>query len=86
MGEFPTVIVHNYDGVRQIFNRTEFDGRPDVFAARLRDPLFNKRGIYGDDMSINVDWFLLESTNYNIEFQVYSSKTDHFGKNNDDLF
>uniref|UniRef100_A0A1B0DHC9 Uncharacterized protein n=1 Tax=Phlebotomus papatasi TaxID=29031 RepID=A0A1B0DHC9_PHLPP len=42
----PTVICHDADGVKEILNRQEFDGRADIYLARMRDPNHNLRGIF----------------------------------------
>ncbi|XP_059610795.1 probable cytochrome P450 304a1 [Phlebotomus argentipes] len=41
-----SVICHDSDGVKEILNRQDFDGRADIFLARMRDPHHNLRGIF----------------------------------------
>lgn len=43
-GEFLIVVGNCYESVREILTNNDFDGRPDTFTARLRDPGFNLRG------------------------------------------
>lgn len=38
MGSFPVVAVHNVEGVREVLNRKEFDGRAQVFLGTMRTP------------------------------------------------
>lgn len=42
----PTIICNDYEGTKEILTRSEFDGRPDIFLARMRDPKMNRRGIF----------------------------------------
>lgn len=42
----PTIIANDYDSVKEILVRQEFDGRPDIYLARLRDPDFQRKGIF----------------------------------------
>ncbi|XP_055385019.1 probable cytochrome P450 304a1 [Condylostylus longicornis] len=49
LGEYKTIIANSQEGVRQILFRKDFDGRPDIYAGRLRDPHFNRRGIFFND-------------------------------------
>ncbi|XP_055696654.1 probable cytochrome P450 304a1 [Lutzomyia longipalpis] len=46
LGGTPTVICHDSEGVKEILNRNEFDGRADIYLARMRDPNHNLRGIF----------------------------------------
>lgn len=36
LGEFPAVVVHGAENVKELFTRQEFDGRMDVILGRLR--------------------------------------------------
>uniref|UniRef100_A0A182KDW9 Cytochrome P450 n=1 Tax=Anopheles christyi TaxID=43041 RepID=A0A182KDW9_9DIPT len=45
LGPLPAVIVNDHETVRQVLQRSEFDGRPDLFLARLRDEQYARRGI-----------------------------------------
>ncbi|XP_067616610.1 probable cytochrome P450 304a1 [Eurosta solidaginis] len=36
VGSFPVVAVHNAEGVKELLNRQEFDGRPQVFVGKMR--------------------------------------------------
>ncbi|CAD7091023.1 unnamed protein product [Hermetia illucens] len=49
LGSYPTVVVHSHEGVKEVLLRPEFDGRPDLFAGRLREPNFNRKGIFFND-------------------------------------
>lgn len=44
IGPFAAVVANSYEGVKEILNRKDFDGRPDLFIGRLRDPHFNRKG------------------------------------------
>uniref|UniRef100_A0A1L8E4N0 Putative cytochrome n=1 Tax=Nyssomyia neivai TaxID=330878 RepID=A0A1L8E4N0_9DIPT len=46
VGGAPTIVCNEYEGVKEILNRSEFDGRPDIYLARMRDPNHNLRGIF----------------------------------------
>uniref|UniRef100_A0A1Q3FHH1 Putative cytochrome p450 n=1 Tax=Culex tarsalis TaxID=7177 RepID=A0A1Q3FHH1_CULTA len=49
LGPLPAVIVNDYDTVREVLQRSDFDGRPDLFMARLRDEHFQRRGFFFTD-------------------------------------
>ncbi|XP_029712602.2 probable cytochrome P450 304a1 [Aedes albopictus] len=49
LGPLPAVIVNDYDTVKEVLSRPDFDGRPDLFMARLRDEHFQRRGIFFTD-------------------------------------
>ncbi|XP_053679606.1 probable cytochrome P450 304a1 [Anopheles nili] len=49
LGETPAVIVNDHTIVRQVLQRSEFDGRPDLFLARLRDERYARRGLFFTD-------------------------------------
>lgn len=42
----PTIIANDYESVREILVRQEFDGRPELLIARVRDPHLNMRGVF----------------------------------------
>lgn len=44
LGPLPAVLVNDHETVRQVLQRSEFDGRPDLFLARLRDERYARRG------------------------------------------
>ncbi|GAB0087451.1 Cytochrome P450 [Sergentomyia squamirostris] len=46
VGGFLVVACNDYEGAKEILNRSEFDGRPDIFMARMRDPDLYQRGIF----------------------------------------
>lgn len=48
LGPLPTVIVNDYDTVKEVLGRADFDGRPDLFMARLRDEHFQRRGLFAN--------------------------------------
>lgn len=45
----PTIIVHDEKSVREALFTREFDGRPALLLASLRDPDFNIRGVFFTD-------------------------------------
>ncbi|XP_058056096.1 uncharacterized protein LOC131207498 [Anopheles bellator] len=49
LGPLPAVIVNDHALVRQVLHRSEFEGRPDLFLARLRDEQYARRGIFFTD-------------------------------------
>ncbi|EDV49299.1 probable cytochrome P450 304a1 [Drosophila erecta] len=49
VGPYPVAVVHSADGVREILNNQVFDGRPKLFAAAMRDPGQDVRGIFFQD-------------------------------------
>lgn len=53
LGDFETVLVNDFDTVKEVLNRTEFDNRPDLFLARMREKNFQRRGIFFTD---GKDW------------------------------
>lgn len=44
MGPYPTVAVHNAEGIREVLNNSDFDGRPDIYLNRIRDPNLERAG------------------------------------------
>lgn len=46
---YSTVVVNDLRVAREVLNRKEFDGRPDLFLARMRDKNFKLRGIFFTD-------------------------------------
>lgn len=53
LGEYETVLVNDFDTVKEVLNRVEFDNRPDLFLARMREKNFQRRGIFFTD---GPDW------------------------------
>ncbi|XP_052890445.1 probable cytochrome P450 304a1 [Anopheles moucheti] len=49
LGPHPAIVVNDHDTVREVLQRSEFDGRPDLFLARLRDEQYARRGIFFTD-------------------------------------
>ncbi|XP_055903736.1 probable cytochrome P450 304a1 [Eupeodes corollae] len=49
VGEYLIYVVHDAEGVREILNNSVYDGRPDLFIARMRDPGLNRKGIFFQD-------------------------------------
>ncbi|XP_073815610.1 probable cytochrome P450 304a1 isoform X5 [Musca autumnalis] len=49
MGPYPIVVVHNAEGVREVLNRKEFDGRPALLVAQIREPSWKIAGIFFKD-------------------------------------
>ncbi|GLV43687.1 Cytochrome P450 304a1 [Carabus blaptoides fortunei] len=45
LGYIPIIIVCDNESCKEVFTRTEFDGRPDLYAARFRSVGFQKLGI-----------------------------------------
>ncbi|XP_058455020.1 probable cytochrome P450 304a1 [Malaya genurostris] len=46
LGDFLTIVVNDMTVAKEIMNRTEFDGRSDMFLARLRERNFQRRGLF----------------------------------------
>ncbi|XP_036324622.1 probable cytochrome P450 304a1 [Rhagoletis pomonella] len=46
VGPFPVVAVHSAEGVKEILNRREFDGRPPIFMGQMRAPEDELLGIF----------------------------------------
>lgn len=44
-GSFAGVVAQDYDTIKEILNKREFDGRMDTIIGRMRDPKENLRGI-----------------------------------------
>jgi hypothetical protein len=40
------VVTSDYQGVRDLLFRPEFDGRPGLFAVKLREPQFRLKGVF----------------------------------------
>lgn len=40
----PLIIINDYKLIKEAFNRVEFDGKPDIYAIRIRDPHEELRG------------------------------------------
>lgn len=49
LGPLPAVIVNDYETIKEVLTRSDFDGRPDLFMARLRDEHYQRRGIFFTD-------------------------------------
>ncbi|XP_055850309.1 probable cytochrome P450 304a1 [Episyrphus balteatus] len=49
IGDALTYVVHSPEGVKEILNNSAYDGRVDIFLARMRDPNHNKKGIFFQD-------------------------------------
>lgn len=61
LGPFPTVVAHDHELIKDSIKRPEFDGKPDVFLARMRDPKEELRGIFFQEGELwkNQRWFML---------------------------
>lgn len=46
LASYETIIINDFDIIKEVLNRVEFDGRPDLFLARLREKDFLLRGIF----------------------------------------
>lgn len=44
IGDCPTIVANDYESVREILFNQAFDGRPDIYVARMRDPDHESRG------------------------------------------
>lgn len=44
LGTVPLIVLNDEDKVKRALNHRDFDGRPDLLLARLRDPHFGLRG------------------------------------------
>lgn len=53
LGKYETVLVNDFDTVKELMNRVDFDVRPDLFMARMREKNFERRGILFTD---GPDW------------------------------
>lgn len=49
MGSFLTYIVNDPEEVKNVLNNSDFDGRPDIFLARMRHPDNKRKGIFFQD-------------------------------------
>ncbi|XP_001867634.2 probable cytochrome P450 304a1 [Culex quinquefasciatus] len=61
LASYPSILVNDYDTVKEVLTRVEFDGRPDLFLGRLREKTFERRGILltdGPDWK-EQRWFML---------------------------
>ncbi len=45
-GPFPAIVTTDSKAIKELLHRSEFDGRPDIFAVRLREPEFKLRGLF----------------------------------------
>lgn len=61
LGGAPTIVAQSYELSREVFRRSEFDGKPDFFPARIREPNHNLLGIFFQEgeMWKSQRWFLL---------------------------
>lgn len=48
IGDCPTIVANDYDSVREILFNQDFDGRPEIYVAKMRDPDHECRGAYYD--------------------------------------
>lgn len=46
LGDTPCIVAGDYGTVKSMLNSQDFDGRPDIYAVRLRDPHLQIRGIF----------------------------------------
>uniref|UniRef100_A0A182UK02 Cytochrome P450 n=1 Tax=Anopheles melas TaxID=34690 RepID=A0A182UK02_9DIPT len=47
--DYPTIVVNDLTVAKEVLNRKVFDGRPDLYLARIRDRDYNRRGIFFTD-------------------------------------
>lgn len=52
MGPYLVYVVNDPDGVKEVLNNPDFDGRPDIFLARMRHPENKRKGIFFQDREI----------------------------------
>lgn len=45
IGSVPTIVANDYESVREVLFNQAFDGRPDIYVARMRDPDHARRGL-----------------------------------------
>lgn len=45
LGAFPTIVINDTELIREAFRSNAFDGKPDVFVARIRSPT---HGLHGE--------------------------------------
>ena len=55
VGTVPTIVLRKNDDIRLSLNHRELDGKPDILAARLRDPNFELRGALGTISNLRLD-------------------------------
>lgn len=46
IGNVPTIVANDYETVKSLLNNQDFDGRPLIYIARIRDPQCQMRGIF----------------------------------------
>lgn len=46
VGQFPVVVVHCAEGVREVLNNRAYDGRPALYVGAIRDPGDCVRGMF----------------------------------------
>lgn len=46
LGSTPTIILNDTEKVKKALFTREFDGKPDLYIGRLRDPKLNLRGMF----------------------------------------
>lgn len=49
LGDFPSIVVNDLAIAKEVLARSEFDGRSDLFLARMRERNFQRRGIFFTD-------------------------------------
>ncbi|EAU76993.2 AGAP003066-PA [Anopheles gambiae str. PEST] len=47
--DYPSIVVNDLTVAKEVLNRKVFDGRPDLYLARIRDRDYNRRGIFFTD-------------------------------------
>uniref|UniRef100_A0A182PZA7 Uncharacterized protein n=1 Tax=Anopheles epiroticus TaxID=199890 RepID=A0A182PZA7_9DIPT len=47
--DYPSIVVNDLAVAKEVLNRKVFDGRPDLYLARIRDKNYNRRGIFFTD-------------------------------------
>lgn len=54
LGDIYCIVVNDSDAIKEVLYNSDFDGRPDIFLARLRDPKMERRGEFYKATCINI--------------------------------
>lgn len=46
IGNSPAIVAHTHEHIKSLLNNQDFDGRPMIYLARIRDPQMQYRGIF----------------------------------------
>lgn len=62
-GDIPCIVACDYETVKEVLNRPEFDGKPDIFGARIRNVNVNKKLGNFCNFNFNLELFFHLSMN-----------------------